>query len=144
MHVWLLQLQNKQDWARLFGYEVHQMAELVDGHMRTGPWQKAGLLRKARLLCAPYTVLPTHAAPVVLACIARPALLPQQRCQPVQHRPVTCQRPIPLTFLPPLPHLHLRSLSANLFATVHTLPQQQPALLEQHNHSMHACMWGRR
>jgi hypothetical protein len=43
-----LQLQNKQDWARLFGYEVHQMAELVDGHMRPGPWQKVGLLRKVR------------------------------------------------------------------------------------------------
>ena len=42
------QLQNKQDWARLWGYEVHQMAELVDGHMRPGPWQKVGLLRKVR------------------------------------------------------------------------------------------------
>ena len=44
------QLQNKQDWARLWGYEVHQMAELVDGHMRPGPWQKVGLLRKVRAL----------------------------------------------------------------------------------------------
>lgn len=42
----VLQLQNKQDWARLRGYEVHQMAELVDSHMRPGPWQKVGMIRK--------------------------------------------------------------------------------------------------
>ncbi|BDA50038.1 probable glycosyltransferase 3 [Coccomyxa sp. Obi] len=42
-----LQLQNKQDWARLRSYEVHQMAELVDSHMRPGPWQKVGMIRKA-------------------------------------------------------------------------------------------------
>jgi hypothetical protein len=41
-----VQLQNKQDWARLHSYEVHQMAELVDSHMRPGPWQKVGMIRK--------------------------------------------------------------------------------------------------
>lgn len=46
----LLQLQNKQDWARLRSYEVHQMAELVDSHMRPGPWQKVGMIRKVRQL----------------------------------------------------------------------------------------------
>jgi hypothetical protein len=46
-----VQLQNKQDWARLRSYEVHQMAELVDSHMRPGPWQKVGMIRKVH--CAP-------------------------------------------------------------------------------------------
>ena len=74
MHAWLPQLQNKQDWARLFGYEVHQMAELVDGHMRTGPWQKAGLLRKVRLVSALYTEQPS-------TCSARAALCSHFVCQ---------------------------------------------------------------
>lgn len=44
-----MQLANKQDWARYHSYEVHQMAELVDSHMRPGPWQKVGYFRKVRL-----------------------------------------------------------------------------------------------
>ena len=44
------QLANKQDWARYHSYEVHQMAELVDSHMRPGPWQKVGYFRKVRPL----------------------------------------------------------------------------------------------
>ena len=43
-----MQLANKQDWARYHSYEVHQMAELVDSHMRPGPWQKVGYFRKVR------------------------------------------------------------------------------------------------
>lgn len=49
-----VQLQNKQDWARLRSYEVHQMAELVDSHMRPGPWQKVGMIRK---VCALHSAL---------------------------------------------------------------------------------------
>ena len=45
-----MQLSNKQDWARYHSYEVHQMAELVDSHMRPGPWQKIGYFRKVRPL----------------------------------------------------------------------------------------------
>ncbi len=41
------QLANKQDWARYHSYEVHQMAELVDSHLRPGPWQKVGYFKKA-------------------------------------------------------------------------------------------------
>lgn len=44
-----VQLANKQDWARYHSYEVHQMAELVDSHMRPGPWQKVGYFRKVRI-----------------------------------------------------------------------------------------------
>jgi hypothetical protein len=44
-----MQLANKQDWARYHSYEVHQMAELVDSHMRPGPWQKIGYFRKVRI-----------------------------------------------------------------------------------------------
>ena len=40
------QLANKQDWARYHSYEVHQMAELVDSHLRPGPWQKVGYFRQ--------------------------------------------------------------------------------------------------
>lgn len=43
-----MQLANKQDWARYHSYEVHQMAELVDSHIRPGPWQKVGYFRKVR------------------------------------------------------------------------------------------------
>jgi hypothetical protein len=42
-----LQLANKADWARLHGYELHQMAETRDPHTRPGAWQKVALLRHA-------------------------------------------------------------------------------------------------
>eukprot|EP00884_Botryococcus_braunii_P003810 jgi/Botrbrau1/1342/Bobra.0063s0053.1 len=43
-----LQLQNKADWARLHGYELHAMAEEVYAGLRTGPWQKVAFLQKVR------------------------------------------------------------------------------------------------
>ena len=42
-----LQLANKADWARLHGYELHQMAETRDPHTRPGAWQKVALIRHA-------------------------------------------------------------------------------------------------
>lgn len=43
-----LQLQNKADWARLHGYELHAMAEEVHAGLRPGPWQKVAFLQKVR------------------------------------------------------------------------------------------------
>ena len=70
----VLQLQNKQDWARLHGYEVHQMAELVDSHMRPGPWQKVGLLRKVCALAVSHQP----------ACLRRPEY-PSFVCEDAWH-----------------------------------------------------------
>ena len=39
------QLANKQDWARYHSYEVHQMAELVDSHLRPGALAEGRLLQ---------------------------------------------------------------------------------------------------
>ncbi len=41
-------LRNKQDYARLHGYELHLMAESVDSTIRAGPWQKIALLSQVR------------------------------------------------------------------------------------------------
>ena len=43
-----ISLRNKQDYARLHGYELHLMAESVDATVRTGPWQKVALLHQVR------------------------------------------------------------------------------------------------
>ena len=64
-----MQLANKQDWARYHSYEVHQMAELVDSHMRPGPWQKVGYFRKVRPPSPP-------ALPAGAGSPAEPALMP--------------------------------------------------------------------
>ena len=41
-----ISLRNKQDYARLHGYELHLMAESVDSTIRAGPWQKVALLHQ--------------------------------------------------------------------------------------------------
>lgn len=43
-----ISLRNKQDYARLHGYELHLMAESVDATVRAGPWQKVALLHQVR------------------------------------------------------------------------------------------------
>ena len=42
-----LALKNKADWARLHGYELHQMAQTLDATIRPGAWQKVALLQRA-------------------------------------------------------------------------------------------------
>lgn len=42
-----LALKNKADWARLHGYELHQMAQTLDASIRPGAWQKVALLQRA-------------------------------------------------------------------------------------------------
>ena len=42
-----LALKNKADWARLHGYELHQMAQTLDAAIRPGAWQKVALLQRA-------------------------------------------------------------------------------------------------
>ncbi len=42
-----LALKNKADWARLHGYELHQMAQTLDAGIRPGAWQKVALLQRA-------------------------------------------------------------------------------------------------
>ena len=46
----LLCAQNKQDWARLHGHELHLMAASTDVRIRPGAWQKVALLRQVSLL----------------------------------------------------------------------------------------------
>lgn len=67
-----LALQNRQDYARLHGHEVHLMAESVDPRLRMGAWQKLGLMKKvafqsagpqALMTIPPYGVLCRHPIP---------------------------------------------------------------------------------
>lgn len=46
-HFVSLATQNKQDWARLHGYEFHVMAASCDVRIRPGPWQKIAMIRQA-------------------------------------------------------------------------------------------------
>ena len=43
-HLISLSVQNKQDWARLHGHELHMMASSTDLRIRPGAWQKVALL----------------------------------------------------------------------------------------------------
>ena len=45
-HLISLGVQNKQDWARLHGHELHLMASSTDLRIRPGAWQKVALLRQ--------------------------------------------------------------------------------------------------
>ena len=45
-HLISLAVQNKQDWARLHGHELHLMAASTDVRIRPGAWQKVALLRQ--------------------------------------------------------------------------------------------------
>lgn len=45
-HFVSLATQNKQDWARLHGYEFHVMAASTDVRIRPGPWQKIAMMRQ--------------------------------------------------------------------------------------------------
>ena len=65
-HMISLGVQNKQDWARLHGHELHLMASSTDLRIRPGAWQKIALLRQVGLavcvsLCAGWVPVPVPA-----------------------------------------------------------------------------------
>lgn len=61
-HFVSLATQNKQDWARLHGYEFHVMAASCDVRIRPGPWQKIAMIRQ---VCSPASHMPSllHGTP---------------------------------------------------------------------------------
>ena len=77
-HLISLAVQNKQDWARLHGHELHLMAASTDVRIRPGAWQKVALLRQVRPAPPPSRAgsVDAVAGPCQLGCPA----VAQQAC----------------------------------------------------------------
>lgn len=74
-HLISLGVQNKQDWARLHGHELHLMASSTDLRIRPGAWQKVALLRKVR--AGPPAVPHCQLAAILVCCLE--AMCPPRR-----------------------------------------------------------------
>ena len=70
---WGRPVQNKQDWARLHGHELHLMAASTDVRIRPGAWQKVALLRQvgaAQACAASWHCIRVHHLHAAAACLS--------------------------------------------------------------------------
>ena len=81
-HLITLGVQNKQDWARLHGHELHLMAASTDLRIRPGAWQKVALLRQVAPLHSSHLISRVaHAHHAWLLSCSAIMLHPQTRAE---------------------------------------------------------------